>query len=103
MHPPFFPVDHKVGPDIRHFDERKPRRNRPQGLVLSPATTGWPPVPLLPSMMWDGHTVALPSGVTLHPNVRLTVVPLPRNTLRDHIGRWLIRVGQRMILQNRPG
>ena len=102
MHPPFYTVDHKIGPDIHHFGDDRPviRRSTPARLDLSPATPGWPPVPFLPQ---DGIRVQLPSGVTLAPRLHLQIVPPPQPTWRVVIGRWMIRTGQRMILQNRPG
>jgi hypothetical protein len=44
-----------------------------------------------------------PSGHRFVPGLRLQVVPQPRNSWRDIIGRWLIRTGQRMIFQSRLG
>ena len=43
MHPPFFVVDHKVGPRAAHPHEDRPhvRRTRPERLQLTPA----PPAP----------------------------------------------------------
>ena len=102
MHPPFYTVDHKIGQDIRHFGDGKKliRRSAPARLDLTPVATGWPPVPLLPH---DPTPVHLPSGVTLAPRLHLQVVPPPEPTWRIVVGRLLIRIGQRMILQNRPG
>ena len=101
MHPPFIFTNHKVGPNPHHISDVKHiRRGVPQRLDLRPVTTGWPPVPLIA----PAPTLPLaPSGQPLLRGVRLQVVPPPRNNLRDIIGRWLIRAGQRMILQNRPG
>lgn len=105
MHPPFFTVDHKIGADIRHFDGGKPprRRSLPERLRLTPATTGWPPVALLPRGLEDDQAAPVPSGQATAVRPKLQVVPPPRRTLREVIGRLLIRTGQRMILTNRPG
>ena len=105
MHPPFFTVDHKIGADIRHLDGGKPvkRRNMPERLRLTPAATGWPPVSLLPHALEDTHIAQAPSGHATAVRPKLQVVPPPRRTLREVIGRLLIRTGQRMILSNRPG
>jgi hypothetical protein len=67
---------------------------------MSVVTTGWPPVPLVA----PAPTLPLsPTGQVIVTGLRLQVVPEPRNALRDYVGRWLIRMGQRMILTNRPG
>ncbi len=97
MHPPFIFTDHRIGPDT-FTPKPHVKRTRPTRLDLSPAT-GWPPVPLvLPS-----EVPTAPSGQPFRPGFKLYVVPPPRATWRDIVGRFLIRIGQRMILQNRPG
>ncbi|WP_108814478.1 hypothetical protein [Loktanella sp. Alg231-35] len=103
MHPPFFTVDHKIGPDIHHYCDEKPivRRASPTRLDLTPATTGWPPVPLLVTPSADAGSVQLPRGAAPFLRPQLRVVPPPQRTLRNTIGRFLIRAGQRMILENR--
>ena len=105
MHPPFYTVDHKIGTDIRHHGGGKPtkRRGLPERLQLTPATTGWPPVALLPGALQDAQIVQLPSGHATAARPMLQIVPPPRRTLREVIGRLLIRTGQRMILSNRLG
>lgn len=105
MHPPFFTVDHKIGADIRHYDGGKPRKKRslPERLQLTPTATGWPPVPLLPQALEDHDIAQVPSGHATTVRPKLQVVPEPRRTLREMIGRLLIRTVQRMILSNRPG
>ena len=105
MHPPFYTVDHKIGPDIHHQCDHRPvkRRGAATRLLLTPATTGWPPVPFIPPWMLDDNGVRLPTGAQPMPRPQLRVVPPPRRTIRDILGRWLIRTGQRMILQNRLG
>ncbi len=97
MHPPFTFTDHKVGPDIYH-DKPHVRRTRPMRLDLSP-TPGWPPVPLVAPK----EAPSSPTGTPFAPGFRLQVVPPARASLRDVVGRFLIRTGQRMILRNRPG
>lgn len=102
MHPPFIFTDHKVGAAIypQHQGRKIKRRHAPESLRITPATAGWPPAPIVAPQA----TLPLsPSGRTFVPGVRLQVVPPPRKTLRDYIGRWLIHIGQRMILQNRLG
>jgi hypothetical protein len=103
MHPPFFTVDHKIGPDIHHHGDDRPvvRRASPTRLVLTPATTGWPPVPLLAPSSVGAGAVQLPTGSNAFVRPQLRIVPPPQPTLRSIIGRFLIRAGQRMILENR--
>lgn len=104
MHPPFFVVDHKIGPDIYHRDTPRPsrRRGKPETLNLSHVATGWPPVPLVDEATLTGY-VPLPSGAKILLRPVLQVVPPPQRNLRHIVGRWLIRLGQRMILENRLG
>ena len=102
MHPPFIFTDHKVGPDIHHARQGRKimRRHQPEQLRFNPAAAGWPPAPLVAPQT----TLPLaPSGHSFVLGVRIQVVPAPRKTLRDQIGRWLIHIGQRMIFENRPG
>lgn len=105
MHPPFFTVDHKIGPDIHHRSDSKPvrRRSLPERLRLTPASTGWPPVPLLATPAEDMSMVQTPSGLPVNKRPKLYVVPPPQRNLREWIGRMLIRAGQRMILQTASG
>ena len=101
MHPPFIFTNHKVGPDpYYNVGIKTVRRGAPARLDMSVMTTGWPPIALnVPAV-----TLPLsPSGQPLITGLRLQVVPQPRNELREYVGRWLIRMGQRMILANRPG
>ncbi|MEJ6397620.1 hypothetical protein [Yoonia sp. 208BN28-4] len=100
MHPPFIFTDHKVGPHpFPRPDGKPPRRNQPCPLDLTPVA-GWPPVPLVAPT----STLPLsPSGQPMVAGLRLQVVPPPRRSLRDFIGRWLIRTGQRMIMTQRAG
>lgn len=99
MHPPFYTVDHKIGPDITHGNSKPHvKRGLPARLPLHPATTGWPPLPLLPPHWQDHAPLISPSGNTVVLHARLRVVPQPSRRLRDVIGRWMIRTGQRMIL-----
>lgn len=97
MHPPFIFTDHKIGPDS-YIPKTHVKRTRPERLHLSPAP-GWPPVPLIAP---QSHPSA-PSGNPFAAGFKLQVVPPPRTGWREIVGRFLIRVGQRMILQNRPG
>jgi len=101
MHPPFIFPNHPVGPThVSPTPERTiVRRSKPEALRLTPATGDWPPVPLVAPT----DTYPAPKDELIAPKDRLQVVPIPRNTLRDRIGRFLIRTGQRMILENRPG
>lgn len=101
MHPPFILPNHPVGPThVSPTPERHViRRSKPEALRLTPAAPGIPPVPLIP----PSDTYPAPADKMVQPKDRLQVVPIPRNTLRDRFGRFLIRVGQRMILENRPG
>ena len=87
MHPPFYVVGRNASPSPHH---PKPhvRRSAPQWLDLSPADLHWPPVPL---------AIPKPQVQPLQV-VTLRFVPAPKKTVRDVIGRWLIRAGQRMIL-----
>jgi len=101
MHPPFHVVDHKIGPDIHHSGDTKPvvRRGAPARLRLRAAVNGWPPIPV-PTPALDGQH-PLPSGRLPHPAPVLQIAPPARTGLRDFIGRWMIRTGQRMIMQGR--
>ncbi|EBA10748.1 hypothetical protein [Roseobacter sp. CCS2] len=103
MHPPFYTVDHKIGPDIHHHSDTKPvtRRSLPERLSLRPSATGWPPVPLSSGAFIDNGALQLPSGAMLPPQAALRIVPPPQRTWRHMIGRMLIRAGQRMIMENR--
>ena len=103
MHPPFFTVDHKIGPDIHHHSDKKPvtRRSLPERLALRPSASGWPPIPMSSAAFTDNGALHLPSGAMLAPQTTLQVVPPPQRTWRDVIGRMLIRAGQRMIMENR--
>jgi hypothetical protein len=103
MHPPFYTVDHKIGPDIHHHYDSKPviKRGLPERLALRPSAMGWPPMPLSAGAFADNGALLLPSGATLPPQAILRIVPPPQRTWRDVIGRLLIRAGQRMIMENR--
>lgn len=101
MHPPFIFPNHPVGPtNVSPTPEKRVlRRSKPEALRLTPASSDWPPLPLI--LPKDSHSA--PACEKIRPRDRLRVVPAPRNALRDRIGRFLIRLGQRMILENRPG
>ncbi len=101
MHPPFIFTDHKVGPDPYQVrDAKPPRRNRPRRLELRADLPGWPAVPFAaPPVAWP----LLADGQPVRMVTTLQVVPPPRNSLRDNFGRWLIRLGQRMIMERHPG
>lgn len=103
MHPPFYVVDHKVGPDNHYAHDYRPARRRgaPTRLELRPSAAGWPPIPLVPGAFADNSALQLPIGATLPPQTTLFVVPPPQRKLRNVIGRFLIRAGQRMIMENR--
>jgi len=103
MHPPFYVVDHRIGPDVHHQSDGKPvvRRSLPERLALKPSAAGWPPIPLSPGAFTDNGALHLPSGAILPPQAILRIVPPPQRKLRDVIGRFLIRAGQRMIMENR--
>jgi hypothetical protein len=103
MHPPFYVVDHKIGPDVYHHTDHKPvvRRTAPARLALTATASGWPPVPMATGAFSDNGALYLPSGSMIAPHPVLRTVPPPQRTLRDFIGRLLIRTGQRMIMENR--
>lgn len=105
MHPPFYIPDTRVSHDVLHHHDCKPvirRGFQPQFLRILP-TPGWPPVhPLLKDHI-DPDVISTPSGKAVPTHTVLQVVPEPRNTMRDAFGRFLIRIGQRIILENRPG
>ena len=105
MHPPFFIPDTRVSSDIFHHVDTKPRirrGERPVALRILPVGL-WPPLhPALCDRI-DDSAPALPTGRAAPNRPALHVVPLPRRGLREAFGRFLIRTGQRMILQNRPG
>lgn len=105
MHPPFYIPDTSVSADIAHHYESKPKiRRGSKATALRFLPFGiWPP--LHPALMdhVDDTTPALPTGRPAPGRPALHVVPVPRRGLREMLGRFLIRTGQRMILQNRPG
>jgi len=89
MHPPFIFTDHKVRPNT-HLHP-KPKRGDYTPLNLHPTPACWPPLPLV--------QVVEPQT----PVDQLRIVPVPKRTIKDRIGRWLIRTGQRMILEHSSG
>ena len=94
MHPPFYHVDHKVDP-ISHPKSARLvlRRSQPTRLDLGAQPSGFALAPL--------RAPPPPKGFPkVHGPVRLAVVPPPRPSLRDRVGRMLIRIGQRMIFEN---
>lgn len=93
MHPPFFHVDHKVDAFTHPVPAKcKPRRTQPARLAMRPTSHVFAPVPMRADP---------PPPVIFAPGpVRLSIVPPPQASLRDRIGRFLIRTGQRMIFQN---
>ncbi len=103
MHPPFYTVDHKIGPDILDCYDSKPvvKHSLPERFTLQPSAMGWPPMPLSASTFCDNGALLLPSGATLPPQAILRITPPPQWSLRDFIGRLLIRTGRRMIIENR--
>ncbi len=96
MHPPFIVTDARVGRAAAHLTP--PRRGAATRLTLSPATL--PHRPPAPAALRAGAVVDLPP---LRAVPHLRIVPPPTHRLRDRIGRWLIRLGQRMILTHHPG
>ena len=97
MHPPFYIPDPLVGPHAPHHV----RRTRPERLRLTPAAPGWPPLPL--GRVTAAPPPAVPAPVRPVPRPVLQVVPPPQPGLRDLIGRFLIRTGQRMLFRHSPG
>ena len=94
MHPPFIFTDHRIGPEPV-TSKPKVRRTTPARLDLRPMTPGWPPMPVV-------EPSKLAQLASEKPPV-FYVVPTPRRAWRDVVGRFLIRVGQRMIVKNSPG
>lgn len=102
MHPPFFTPDTFVSSDLvsdRHNVVTPKRRSAPQRLRILPVP-GWPPLPIVAPQDLHQGVPTPPSGQPAQALPQLHVVPAPRNSLRDAFGRFLIRTGQRMILQN---
>lgn len=93
MHPPFFHVDHKVDAFTHSVPAKcKPRRTQPARLAMQQTSHVFAPVPMRADP---------PPPLIFAPGpVRLSIVPPPQASLRDRIGRFLIRTGQRMIFQN---
>lgn len=105
MHPPFYIPDTRVSQDITHHYDSKPviRRGAAKTILRFIPAPGWPPIcPHLVDLVEDDRP-NLPSGKSVHARPFLQVVPAPRNHVRDAVGRFLIRMGQRLILENRPG
>ena len=90
MHPPFHFVDHRADVPPAH---RAPvlRRGAPQVLDLSPAPANWPPVPLV-----------APPAAAIDPDRIVWLVPPAHTGPRARFGRFLIRLGQRMLAPPRP-
>lgn len=105
MHPPFYIPDVRIADDITpHHGTRRliKRGDRPQRLPVLPVP-GWPPLPFRTPDWATAKAPTLPTGRPVMATPVLAIVPKPRNTLRDSLGRFLIRTGQRMILENGPG
>ena len=105
MHPPFYIPDTFVSQDITpHGGVRRvtPRGETPRRLTFLPMP-GWPPRSVQLTDQVPPRDPVLPSGRPAVPVPVLAVVPAARSTWRDIVGRFLIRTGQRMILQNGPG
>lgn len=102
MHPPFYIPDPLVRHDIVANDCKSPRRGAPQRLHIAPAP-GWPPVVLNIPLLRDMESVQMPSGRLVYEPPVLQIVQPQKSGLQLAIGRFLIRMGQRMIMERRLG
>lgn len=101
MHPPFFPVDHRSVVHTPHPVSHRTGLRRTTPVVLPISLSHLVENPVIPIYLAEDIK---PGDIPDQRPIRLQAVPLPtHNSLRDVIGRWLIRVGQRMILENHPG
>ena len=110
MHPPFFVVDHRTGPDpapavARHRDRPIIRRSRPEALGFAPSRHDAPfgpadaPIPAVPAPeARRAQLVALASD----PRFRAGAVPARPVGLRVRLGQMLMRAGWR-LLRGRSG
>lgn len=101
MHPPFFPTDHRSVVHTPHPVSHHNGLRRHSPVVLPVTLSHLVENPHIPVYLVED---VYPSEVQDTRPVRLHAVPPPtHNSLRDVFGRWLIRMGQRIILQNHPG
>lgn len=100
MHPPFFHTDHRSIVHTPHPVSHKVGRRRNVPVVLPITLSHLVENPFIPTYLAEDVQGDEPDDTR---PARLTVVPAPtHSSLRDVIGRWLIRLGQRMILENHP-
>ena len=98
MHPPFFVPDLRIGAPDDH-SAPPPRRHRPGRLILRPVSGP----PRHAALAFDLALTARVAPAPLAParpvllRDALFVVPPPTRSLRDRLGRWLIRRGQLML------
>ena len=90
MHPPFHFVDHRADAAPLH-PAPVPRRAAPAVLDISPASAHWPAVPRV-----------APPPVAIDPERIVWLSPPVHTGPRARLGRFLIRLGQRMLAPPRP-
>jgi len=101
MHPPFFPTDHRSSVNTPHPVSHRRGLRRTTPMVLPMTLSHLAENPTIPVYLAED---VRPDEIADPRPVILRAVPAPtHNSLRDVIGRWLIRLGQRMILENHPG
>lgn len=101
MHPPFFTIDHRTVVHTPSPVSHRVGLRRTTPVVLPVTLSHVVENPFIPTYLVAD---VLPDAPVESKPVRLTIVPSPtHSSLRDVIGRWLIRLGQRMILENHPG
>ncbi|SEV94079.1 hypothetical protein SAMN04488515_0326 [Cognatiyoonia koreensis] len=101
MHPPFFHTDHRSVVHVPHPASHTTGLRRTAPVVLPITVSHLVENPFIPTYLVED--VMQDEMPDTRP-VMLRAVPAPRHkSLRDVIGRWLIRLGQRMILENHPG
>ena len=101
MHPPFFTTDYRSVVHTPHPVSHRTGLRRTTPVVLPVTLSHLIENPFIPAyLVEDVH----PDEIHDTRPVRLTIVPAPvHSSLRDVVGRWLIRLGQRLILTNHPG
>lgn len=100
MHPPFFITDHRSVVHTPHPVSHTRGLRRGAASVLPVTACYVSHNPFIPTYLLDDvHPDEPEHG---HPRLRVVAAPT-HSSLRDVIGRWLIRLGQRMILENHAG
>lgn len=101
MHPPFFHTDHRSVVHTPHFVSHHNGLRRTTPVALPMSVSHLVDNPHIP--VYLAQDVPAVSAQTPRPVILQAVPPPTHNSLRDVFGRWLIRMGQRIIFENHPG